>query len=60
MGDVRVPLDLGAGQHRLNISGCWLRMSAYAITAYNQNPAPGERDNPVYLPDATLRVTGGT
>ncbi|GAA5116105.1 hypothetical protein [Haloechinothrix salitolerans] len=50
-----VPDNIG-----LDISGCWLRMSAYAITSYNPDPVPGERDNPVYLPDATLRVTGGT
>lgn len=49
-----VPDNIG-----LNISGCWLRMDAYAITAYNPQPVTGDRDNPVYLPDATLRVLGG-
>ncbi|CRK58708.1 hypothetical protein [Alloactinosynnema sp. L-07] len=50
-----VPDDLS-----LNISGCWLRMDAYALTSYNPQPQPGQRDNPVNLPNATLSLLGGT
>lgn len=50
-----VPDNIG-----LNISGCWLRLSAYAITAYNPQPVSGQRDNPVYLPGGTLSLVGGT
>ncbi|SDI46306.1 hypothetical protein SAMN05192558_104361 [Actinokineospora alba] len=49
-----VPDNIG-----LNISGCWLRMNAYAITAYNPQPQPGQRDNPINLPKSTLQLLNG-
>lgn len=49
-----VPDNIG-----LNISGCWLRMNAFAITAYNPQPQPGQRDNPINLPKSTLQLLNG-